>query len=290
MSNYFITNKDKETTNISYDEYTRIFSESLLLFRYRGLIISWLTYHESLELLNDFKNNGILKLLDAYDLRNFAIPNVYVGNVLNAFYMFVEYCEHYFDCFKNCIKQNIYDNNFSYRYVYNLRIYSTHNEMPILKINYKYDIKKKEYFDIVFTASKEKFCNAKQLKRNVQEEAKKHFKEDDVDVYKYLKEVDDLLFCVMLKIFKNDANKIIDIYKNWYSYELSAADDTSLYLWNENNVEIHMTLNLYNMYMHLENYLLNHPYCKRHPISDDVTSIRNLCSELKTILHIKKEE
>ena len=100
MSNYFITNKDKEQISISDDEYARIFSESSLLFRYKGLIISWLTYHEAFELLNDFKKNDIVNLLDKFDLRNFAIPNVYVGNVLNAFYMFVEYCEHYFDCFK----------------------------------------------------------------------------------------------------------------------------------------------------------------------------------------------
>lgn len=290
MSNYFITNKDKEPISISDDEYARIFFESSLLFRYKGLIISWLTYHEAFELLKDFKKNDIVNLLDKFDLRNFAFPNVYVGNVLNAFYMFVEYCEHYFDCFKNGIKKNVYDNNFSYRYVYNLRNYSTHNEMPILKISAKYDMIKKKYFDIGFTASKEKFCNAKKLQTKVQEEAKNYFKEDDVDVYKYLKEVDVLLFQVVLKIFKNDSKKIIDIYKNWYSYESIDDADTNLYLWNKSNVEIYMTLNLYMTYMHLKKHLLNNTYYKRHPVSDDATSIRNLCSELKTILHIKKEE
>lgn len=292
MSNYFITNKVKEPRNISETEYAKIFSESSLLFRYRGLIISWLTYHEAFELLNDFKKNGAVNLLDKFDLKNFAIPNVYVGNVLNAFYMFIEYCEHYFDCFKNGIKikEKVYDDYFSYRYVYNLRTYSTHNEMPILKISAKYDIVNKKYIGFVFTASKDKFCNAKQLQLKVQEEAKDLFKEDDIDVYEYLKEVDYLLFYVMLKIFENDATEIIDIYKNWYSYESIADTDTNLCLWNENNVEIYMTSNLYMTYMHLKKHLLNSPYCKRHLVSDVATSIRNLCSELKTILHILNEE
>ncbi|MCI5939488.1 MAG: hypothetical protein MRZ17_06195 [Acholeplasmataceae bacterium] len=296
MSNYFITNKGANPINISEDDYSQICTESSLLFKYKKLIIAWLTYHQALEALDSFKNNGIIDLLDKYDLNNFALPNVYVGNVLNAFYMFEQYCEHYFEeCFKgdsnlkNGIKQYIYDNNFSYRFIYNLRIYSTHNEMPILKVGGQYDLNKGRYINPKFTASKTKFCNAKGLQRKVQEEAKTALKTEDVDVYKYLSELDELLFNVVLKIFKYGKNEIIDVYNHWYSYDSTKDKNTDLYLWKDSNVDIYLTSYLYMTYKHFEKHLLMHPYVRRHPVNDDSISIRDLCNSLKTILRLDEE-
>lgn len=296
MSNYFITNKGTNPINISEDDYSQIWNESSLLFKYKKLIIAWLTYHQALEALDYFKNNGIIDLLDKYDLNNFALPNVYVGNVLNAFYMFEQYCEHYFEeCFngdsehKNGIKQDIYDNNFSYRFVYNLRIYSTHNEMPILKVGGQYDLKNGRYINLKFTASKTKFCNAKGLQKKVQEEAKTALKDENVDVYEYLSELDELLFIIVARIFKYGSEEILDIYNHWYSYDSAKDKSTDLYLWNSSNVEIDMTSNLFMTYKHFEKHLLKHQYVRRHLVNDDSTSIRNLCESLKNILHIDEE-
>lgn len=143
MSNYFITTNNSNPINISEENFNNICAQSEIIFKYRLLIINWLTYHDSIKLLDEFKQNGVVKLLDKFDLDNFALPNAYVGNALNAFYMFEQFCEHYFACFTNDIKQEVYDNNFEYRFVYNLRTYSTHNEMPILKVSGEYDMDKK---------------------------------------------------------------------------------------------------------------------------------------------------
>lgn len=296
MSNYFITNKKAKPVEICDDEYLKINTESSLLFKYKKLIISWLTYHDALQILADFKTNGVIDLLDKFDLDNIALPNVYVGNVLNAFYMFEQYCEHHFEEsfkgdkeLKNGIKNYIYDKNFSYRFVYNLRIYSTHNEMPILKVGAQYDLEKRRYINPKFTASKTRFCNAKGLQRKVKEEAKTALKDEDVDVYEYLSKLDELLFIIMAKIFKYGSEEILDIYKHWYSYDSVKDKSTSLFLWNDSNVEINMTSNLFMTYKHFEKHLLRHPYVKKHPTNDVSISIRNLCASLKTILHIDEE-
>ena len=156
-SNYFITNKGINPINISKEDFSNIHTESKTISRYKQLIISGLTYHDSVKLIDEFKQKGAVKLLDEFDLDNLALCNAYVGNALNAFYMFEQFCERYFTCFTNGIKQNIYDNNFEYRFIYNLKTYSTHNELPILKISYQYDRVNKKYFYPKFMASKKIF-------------------------------------------------------------------------------------------------------------------------------------
>lgn len=285
MSNYFITNKSIDPINISEEDFCNIHTESKTISRYKQLIISWLTYHDSVKLIDEFKQKGAVKLLDEFDLDNFALCNAYVGNALNAFYMFEQFCERYFTCFKDGIKQNIYDNNFEYRFIYNLRTYSTHNELPILKISYQFDRANKKYFNPKFMASKKNFCATKSLQKKVKDEVGKIICEEDIDVYKYLEKVDEILFFAVIKIILNDSSKIIDIYNNWYSFDRLKDKSTNLCLWNNSNIEIYMTSKLYMTYKHFDKHLLKQDYCHRY-IGTLSTQVTEFCNTLKQILHI----
>ena len=74
-----------------------------------------------------------IKMQDKYSIDTI---NRYTYNVLGTFYAWIEYYESHYKKIFEPIKKKYYDKYFEYRMMYNLRIYMTHCEMAITKIEF----------------------------------------------------------------------------------------------------------------------------------------------------------
>lgn len=74
-----------------------------------------------------------IKMQDKYSIDTI---NRYTYNVLGTFYAWIDYYESHYKKIFEPIKKKYYDKYFEYRMMYNLRIYMTHCEMAITKIEF----------------------------------------------------------------------------------------------------------------------------------------------------------
>ncbi|WFR58251.1 hypothetical protein QA584_04065 [Anaerocolumna sp. AGMB13025] len=94
-------------------------------------------YYIVVDNIDDWQKS--LQSCDFLDNKSFTALNRYMYNILGAYYAWVEFYEtNYKDIF-GVVKKNYYDNYFTYRMIYNLRIYMTHCEMGITQSEINYD-------------------------------------------------------------------------------------------------------------------------------------------------------
>ena len=293
---YFICidNDAKNTVNITENEYNKIICDIESLTKYKKLMINYLTYHISVKSLEDLlKSNGI-DMFNKMSLKNFAIPNAYVLNCLNTFYSFEEYCEKNFDWFKNdiedssgntirALKSEIYENNFSYKMLYNLRRHSTHHELPITQISGQFDIAKKEYKNYQLNINKKSLIDAKGMQASFIPDFNKNIKDDYFNVYPIIKEVDLLLSEIMVRLILNDRKIIVDIFdsydKLFKTYNVKANID----LWKNSVIDMYLSSSIYVSYLNFDEGLSKTNYCLRYPVSKDVQELKKFLEYIKSI-------
>ena len=82
-------------------------------------------------------NNEFTRYCDCLKDNNtadFINLNRLFANWINSFYMWIEYHEKHYNILFGRLKSAFYDSDFSYRFAYNLRQFTTHNTMPITKM------------------------------------------------------------------------------------------------------------------------------------------------------------
>ena len=65
---------------------------------------------------------------------DFISINRLFSNLVNSFYMWIGYNERHYDTVFKKLKSGFYDNDFCYRFLYNIRNYTAHNSLPIKHI------------------------------------------------------------------------------------------------------------------------------------------------------------
>lgn len=282
MDAYLIAIKNN---NITDEECEEFLNDYLKILKYKKLLVIWQIYYETINQLKNFGKNASSKFLTSeMNLKKYALANVYICNSLNAFYMFEQYCEHNFTCFKEEIKQRIYDNNFSYRLIYNLRTYSTHCEIPISKIK-KY-IKYNDFSEInlEFLVSKNEFSEAKGLQPKVQKEVSEIIREDDIQILNYFKEVELILLKVITDIILHDKIRIINVYEKASKYIFGKPYKAASYFCRKGITNLCVIPNLKFFYYSLMEVLLENEYCNQY-IDKTRENIEKLCVKIKNIMN-----
>lgn len=284
MKKYIFVNG--EIAEIDDLRYNDLLSKSKSLTRYRMLIINWLTYHESLKNLENFLKTCPKLQIGTNEISNIVLANVYVGNVLNCQYAFAQYFEKEFTCNK-AILSKYYDlkNDISYRFMYHLRAYSTHKGCPVLQISQDLDMKTMNASNTKFKIKKSLFCSYDGCNSAVREEVDKSIKEEDIDVYPYLKKVDRFLSAIVNELLVAESEYIESVYKEITSLSSDYNSKTKLYLISGNDIEMYLSSHLYSILENIERYTIKKGIeYHLHPVSKTSVALNNMIIRLKEII------
>ncbi len=81
----------------------------------------------------------VIQTCDFFDKNSFRTLNRFMYNILGAYYAWVEFYETNYKNIFAVIKSKYYDEYFTYRMIYNLRVYMTHCEIGITQTEINYD-------------------------------------------------------------------------------------------------------------------------------------------------------
>lgn len=130
-------------------------------------------------------------------------------NFSDTLYSYINYFEkNYKDKF-SILKKKFYDNNFEYRFLYNLRNYIIHEDLGVLKIGKEYTI---DAIRIKFLISKDKLINSKRCQKLFRSELINYqINNNDIDIYIIISNFQEILKKLQIKmIFALEDNLISD--------------------------------------------------------------------------------
>lgn len=130
MKNFYIDIAWRGKWKLTENQYTRMVEISndlhTLLNEVDQFTLLQLNIDEFFRYMKKFQKNNN---------HDFVNLNRYFTNYINSFYMWISFHEKYYKTIFSELKPSFYDNNFSYRIAYNIRIYTAHESMPITLIS-----------------------------------------------------------------------------------------------------------------------------------------------------------
>lgn len=296
MDNYSILvdeNGQPSFKNIDKKEFELLMNEHKKLVEIKMLMIYYFTYHESLEFLRSFINQNPINQIEKTSLRVFAIPNSFIGNCLNSFYSFVEFCEKHFPRFAKdstnasgsvikALKCEAYDDNFAYRLIYNLRTYSTHCEFPVTLLHQEYNFDTNQWVRPKLCVDKNKMYSSNEIQKSFRDEFNNTIQDEEFEVFPYLEKIDLILAYIVNKLVLNEKDIIINIYKHFNSFASFNNKSTSIRLWKNNNEVLHLTSFIYCLYLCFEEGMKNNVYCINNKSSQLSLDVDEFLLEIKS--------
>jgi hypothetical protein len=177
-------------------------------------------------------------------------------NFADSFFAYINFFEsNYKEAFEP-IKKDLFDNNFEYAFIYKLRNYIIHEDLPIFKLSREVG---ENYIKSKFIISKKKFLSSTRIGTSIKMRIFNHFPDsDNIDIAPILILHKDLIFKIQIEMLTSLADRLLSAFKYLRSYIL-------------NNEEMHIEL------------------CNVPPLGDflEIETIKNQTDD-ETVKKIKK--
>ena len=152
--------------------------------------------------------------------------NRFLYNFIDSFYAYINFFEsNYKETFQE-IKKGFFDNRFEYAFIYKLRNYMIHEDLPIFKQEREVGI---GYLNKKFIISKNKLLSSKRMTSNIKSRISiKFIDKDDIDIMPILKEFSKILIDIQKETLDKLFQTLTDSFCFLMKY-IKKEEETYLY-------------------------------------------------------------
>ena len=194
-----------KTEQIEIGLFNQLIESMSQIQKYCDVIILYTSLKDSVEELARYLDNIIF----GGEYREYAKANRLTLNMLSSFYSLIEFCEKNISKFKDKYKRDLYDNNFSYRLFYYLRIYMAHKSLGVT--SFQMTINESS---MITTANidVEKIINYEKINKKFRDELSSLGKKS-ISINDYIKDFENVVNQFAFIIFKNEGDSILNNFK-----------------------------------------------------------------------------
>ena len=163
-------------------------------------------------------------------------------NVLDTFYSYINFFECNYNIQFKLIKKDLYDNYFEYAFLYKLRNYAIHQDLPIFKLSREVG---ENYIKSKFIISKEKLFCSTRISAEIKKRIENQFPNiDDIDIFPIVALLKQILVEVQIKMMNALSEDLLSSFK--YLKE-SMLNNEETYLIKDGTI-VNGLLNVLNKY------------------------------------------
>lgn len=163
-------------------------------------------------------------------------------NFADSFFAYINFFESNYKEIFEPIKKDLFDNNFEYAFIYKLRNYIIHEDLPIFKLSREVG---ENYIKSKFIISKKKFLSSTRIGTAIKMRISNHFPDsDNIDIAPILILLKSLISKIQIEMLTSLADRLLSAFKYLRSYILNNEE---IYLFNDGKI-VNGLLNVLNKY------------------------------------------
>lgn len=190
------------TESLTNEEYNRIVFVMNELQKYSDIVILYTSLKDSIRELNNYLKTIPFK----GDYKDYSNANRLLLNVLSAFYSLIEFSNKNISEYKEVLAHNLFDNNFTYRLFYYLRIYITHRSLAITSFIGTIN---QQSFRVYAQIDVKSLVESKVTNAIFREELA-NLGKDTIFLNDYIDDFDKTADSMIYTIFSHESDKIVD--------------------------------------------------------------------------------
>lgn len=215
MQDSFLNNTCYEKVYKSIDNKKEFVSESIeiQLFekllhsmanvqKYCDLIILYTSLKDSIEELQQYLKSKTF----GGKFKEYAKANRLTLNMLSSFYSLIEFCNGNFPKFKTSYSHTLYDDNFSYRLFYHLRIYMTHKSVAVTSFEMNLN---GANIDVKANINLDEITNYSKINKKFKNELEK-IENKTLSINNYVCDFNEVINKMIFTIFEDEMDNILD--------------------------------------------------------------------------------
>lgn len=211
--------------------------------------ISYLGTHMHTYFFYQIVKRNLNQLLDFIDKAQNTLETIDIlecnrllFNFADTFHGYINFFEsNYKETFEP-IKKDFFDNNFEYAFIYKLRNYIVHEDLPIFKLSREVG---EDYIKSKFIISKEKLLLSTRIGSAIKNRISNQFQDtDDIDILPVLLILKKLIVEIQIKVLASLFDRLLSAFKNLRGYVL---DNEEIYLLKDGKI-VNGLLNVLNKY------------------------------------------